>query len=228
MNGLKKRVGGFAFLLLCLLLLHVNVVGAKSMYSQMVPSTITVDRTITDETTGFYVYTNPLFNGEVTNKKDYISKLNSCYLYVQNSKQILQKVKYSANGKIKVIIPRQKSGTKLRIFFKNGNVKSGALYITVKNLNSICHAKYTNLLGTPKVKFDKTGLGIYVVGHKNTDVVICTDKKLVKQIPIRDAQCKHINLGIKYENETIYVFTKKGNLRSKVKIIPKTIYVPDK
>lgn len=181
-----------------------------------------LDRSITNVTSEFFViYDN---SGCVINPE-----YKNASLFITANEKTLYQQKCTKNnitvGFMDVKIPKQKAGTKIRIYLEGPGFKSNVRSIRVKDINSILPGRRTKKVSAPKLITKNNNT--YIRAKKGQTIVVRNSKKVVKTIPI--ANKTYINLGIldKYrEKRELYVYAKYGkNYSKKYLVLPRIICI---
>lgn len=215
----EKRLFVICIILGCFVsICMMNQVWGKD--NAYIPAEIVIDRSITNETEKFEVYT-----GEKLSQSG--SRFDKGYLYIKDGKRTVFKKKYSLSGVYVVNMPRQKAGVTLNIFIRSDRAESSHLKIKVKDIKKITGKKYSSKIKSPGVKRSTVDGGAYITGSKGMNVIIQTENRVIRKIHYNKDGKKFISWNRSFDGETIYIYAVENKYRSKIQCIPIIYKVPD-
>lgn len=221
---MKKKLFIICMILGCMISMGmINLVwGNDHTY---IPTRIVTDRSVTNETEGFEIYTN----GDLFQSESQFNKLfKGGYLYIKDGKRTVSKKKYSPAGIYVVKIPKQKAGAVLNIFIRSRKAESTHIKVKVKDIKEITDKKYSSKMKSPEFKRSTVCSGGCVTGKKGMDVVIQTSSRIIKKIHFNKNGKKFVFWDPSFDSETIYIYAVKNKYRSKIQCVPIIYKTPDK
>ncbi len=209
-------------ILLIVFTLLLSIIFAHNCKAEIQHLNFQLDRSITDETTKFWIiYDN---SGCVID-----APYKNASLYVTSNDKLLFKRKCFQNGTSTGIclakIPKQKAGSKIKIFLKDSNDTTNIKTITVKSISAFYPQNTSSKIARPSIIH--LNYNTYIKGRKGDTIIFNNGKKAVKKVKLNDNTLINLNCLEKYlQKSELYVYTRSGKSYSKnYLLIPKTFYI---